>query len=593
MSPGRSSFVLTRNLLAVAVAAMGAINLLSALLSHPPERLHALLHLVPTEVLDTSRTFTLLAGGLLLLTAWGLRRGKRRAFVTALFLSALSVPVNLLKSFDFEEATVAAALLFLLGVSGEAFTVKSREVSLRALRSRALWIAVALAAYAILGSLWVQVQLTGDASIGRAVAEAAYRLLGVGGPTIPAEAPRFARHHRMIVWFQGSLPLTGLSLLSLLAVLALRPVTHRGRHRAERERAGALLRAHGLSSVSAFAAESDVDYFFSENRRAVIAYRFESDTLLAIGDPIGPEEELGPLLRAFETFCAEHDWRFAFFQARPECLPQYRERGWKALHIGEDPVIHVERFALEGSAIGEVRRALHRLSAAGLEARMFFPDAGPLDPAADPAGLYDQLRAISAEWLRAHVGGEKGFCMGRFGPTTLRESWLSVAWNPSSRRAEAFVTWVPVWARRGWALDLMRRRSDAAPGVMEFLVARCVEEARSRGDQVLSLSLSALSRTEESSGGKVDAETDRTRAFLQEHLARFYDFKNLSRWKAKFQPEYEDRYLVYPGPLALPGVVLSLVRAQSPGGLRSYFRRAESPAAPPAAGPAPAAAGKS
>lgn len=551
---------------------MGAINLTSALLSHPPERLHALLRLVPTGVLDTSRTFTLLAGALLLLTAWGLRRGKRRAFVAALFLTALSVPVNVLKSFDVEEATVAAGLLFLLGLSGYAFTVKSREISLRAVRSRALWIAVGLAAYAVLGSLWVRVQVTGDASPGAAVAEAAYRLLGIGAPTLPIDAPRFARHHRMVAWFLNSLPLTGVTLLTLLAVSALRPVTHRGRHRTERERTRGLLHLHGGSSVSSFALEPDVDYFFSENRRAVIAYRFESDTLLAIGDPVGPPEELRPILHSFEIFCAEHDWRFAFFQAGPELLPVYRELGWKAIHVGEDPVIQVDRFTLEGSAIGDVRRALNRLSDAGLEARMYFPDEAPLDPASDPDSVYDQMRWVSAEWLRSRSGGEKGFCMGRFSASTVRESWVAVAWNPAARRVEAFVTWVPVWARRGWALDLMRRRADAVPGVMEFLIARSVEEARRRGDGMLSLSLSALSRSDDPADGRGDVELDRTRAFLREHLARFYDFENLFRWKSKFQPELEPRYLVYPGPLALGPVVLALVRAQSPGGFSSYLK---------------------
>src|SRR5262245_38157401 len=92
--PEGDPYRLRRNAVALAVASMGLIDLLSALLSHPPERLLALLHLVPTEVLDTSRTFTLLAGALLLVTARGLRRGKRRAFVLALFLCALSVPVN-------------------------------------------------------------------------------------------------------------------------------------------------------------------------------------------------------------------------------------------------------------------------------------------------------------------------------------------------------------------------------------------------------------------------------------------------------------------------------------------------------------------
>ena len=119
----------TRRALALAVAAMGAVDLWSALLSHPSDRLLALRHLIPTEVLDTSRTFTLLAGALLLVTAWGLRKGKRRAFVAALLLCAVSVPVNLFKAFDFEEASAATALMFLLGISGQAFQVKSRELS--------------------------------------------------------------------------------------------------------------------------------------------------------------------------------------------------------------------------------------------------------------------------------------------------------------------------------------------------------------------------------------------------------------------------------------------------------------------------------
>src|SRR6266545_5325942 len=141
---GAASYHWRRTLLALAVAAMGVVDLLSALLSHPPERLVALLHIVPTEVLDTSRTYTLLAGALLLVTAWGLRGGKRRAFVAALFLCAISVPVNLLKAIDFEEATVASALMFALGVSGDAFHVRSREMSFTMLRSRALWAVLGL-----------------------------------------------------------------------------------------------------------------------------------------------------------------------------------------------------------------------------------------------------------------------------------------------------------------------------------------------------------------------------------------------------------------------------------------------------------------
>lgn len=559
---------------------MGLIDLLSALLSHPPERLRALLHIVPTAVLDTSRTYTLLAGALLLVTAWGLRRGKRRAFVTALFLCALSVPVNLLKAFDFEEATAAAALMFLLGVSGDAFRVRSREWSLAALRSPALWFTIALAVYAVGGCWLLEIQNGRDGSLERAVTEAAYQLFGLGGPSLAVP-----RYHRVVSWFLESISVLGLTGLIGIALAALRPASHRGRHRAEAGRVAALLADHGDSSVSAFALGTDVDYFFSRNGRAVIAYRFESDALLAIGDPIGPTEELEPLLRDFTAFCGAGDWQFAFFQARPERLGLYQALGLRALHIGEDPVLWTDRFTLEGGAVGDVRRMSRKAAAAGLEIRHFLPGRDAFGPATDRDGLLEQMRAISADWLRAHHGSEKGFCVGRFEPHRLREAWLAVAWDPRARRVEGFLTWRPVPARRGWALDLMRRRQDAATGTMELLVVDSLAAARSRGDAMLSLSLSALAHVDEPGAGEApgDGAPGRgartatqaagAREFLSQHLARFYDFQGLFHWKKKFAPEFEDRYLVYPGPFALPRVTLALVRAQSPGGgLWSYLR---------------------
>src|SRR5262245_15796325 len=319
--------------LSLAVAAQGIINLLSALLSHPPQRLVALRRIVPTTVLDTSRTFTLLAGVLLLLTAWGLRRGKRRAFVAAMLLCAVSVPVNMLKAFDFEEATAATALLFALGLSGDAFRVKSRELSLRALRSRALMAALALALYAVTGCWYLESHYGGGASLGRAISETAYRLFGIGHETlvIPYSVGPHAQH--VVRWFLESLSLLAFTFVVGIGLAALKPVRHRGRHRLESERVRTLLERHGDSSVAAFALAPEVDYFFSANGRAVIAYRFESDTLIAIGDPIGPEEELLPLLQAFAAHCSERDWSFAVFQARPERLPLYRSLGWRALHI--------------------------------------------------------------------------------------------------------------------------------------------------------------------------------------------------------------------------------------------------------------------
>ena len=63
------------------------------------------------------------------------------------------------------------------------------------------------------------------------------------------------------------------------------------------------------------------------------------------------------------------------------------------------------------------------------------------------------------------------------------------------------------------------------------------------------------------------------RAFLMDALARYYDFKGLFQWKKKFAPQFEDRFLVFADPLALPRVASALIRIQTPAGLLSYLRR--------------------
>lgn len=561
---------LTRHLLSLAVAAMGIVDLVSALVSRPPERLVALKHLVPTAVLDTSRTFTLLAGVLLVLAANGLRAGKRRAFVGALFLCALSVPVNLLKAFDFEEATVATALMFLLGVSGEAFAVKSREWSWRTLRSSGGLIILGVLLYAVVGS-WIIEALyaPAQASFQRAVSEAIYQLTGLGQPVLEV-----SRDHRVVRWFLSSISVVGITMLGGLALALLRPATHSRRHRSDIERVRELLREHGDSTVAEYAVADDTDHFFSANRRAVIAYRYENDSLLTIGDPIGPAEEIPSLLIAFEAFCREHDWQFAFYQARPEYLTFYEQRGWRWVHLGEDPILFTDRFTLEGSAMGTVRRAVNKLVKQGIEVRVFRPGASAFANAPDRTALTDALRRISSDWLSDKAGGEKGFCMGRFDANALDDVLLAIATDPASQEVVAFCTWTAIPARRGWALDLMRRSHAAPTGVMELLVVRSVEEARAHGDALLSLSLSALVRVPAAGGqeGAAPAGEEPARAFLIERLARFYDFQGLFKWKRKFDPVFESRYLVYPTPLALPALALALVRAQSPEGLLSYLK---------------------
>jgi phosphatidylglycerol lysyltransferase len=61
-------------------------------------------------------------------------------------------------------------------------------------------------------------------------------------------------------------------------------------------------------------------------------------------------------------------------------------------------------------------------------------------------------------------------------------------------------------------------------------------------------------------------------ALLYRHGEHFYNFRGLRRYKEKFQPQWEPRYLAAPGGLALP-VVLTNVAALISGGIAGVIAK--------------------
>jgi len=119
-------------------------------------------------------------------------------------------------------------------------------------------------------------------------------------------------------------------------------------------------------------------------------------------------------------------------------------------------------------------------------------------------------------------------------------------------------------------------------------VVRSVEAAAARGEATLSLALSALVRSPGELPVPEDPAAERAREFLRQRLAGLYDFDGLFRWKRKFAPRFEERYLVYPSAFALPVVLLALASAQASGGWGRWLRRALSPRDRVLAGATPA-----
>lgn len=108
-----------------------------------------------------------------------------------------------------------------------------------------------------------------------------------------------------------------------------------------------------------------------------------------------------------------------------------------------------------------------------------------------------------------------------------------------------------------------------------MLFVRLLERARDDGRSRFNLGLSPLSGVGEQPD---DPAVARLLQLVYEYGNRFYSFRGLHEYKAKFNPEWQPRYLVYGGASELPAAFAAVIRANAGGTeplLEQLLRRGE------------------
>ena len=241
----------------------------------------------------------------------------------------------------------------------------------------------------------------------------------------------------------------------------------------DRERALHILTVHGRNSTGYMTLWHGNRVFFGPGKTCYIGYRQVGRVALALGDPIGPPEAIAPTITAFVSYCRARHWIHAFHAATPQMLPIYERLGYRAVKLGEEAMIALPNLAFRGKEWQDVRSAFNRAARADIVFRLYV--GGTLPPP-----LRDQLFAISDRWLRAKGLPELGFTLGTVADVDDPHTAIAVAVD-SDGRVLAFIDWLPMFAVRGWALDLMRRAPDAPPGMMEFLIGSSLRALQGSG----------------------------------------------------------------------------------------------------------------
>jgi phosphatidylglycerol lysyltransferase len=529
----------------ILTAVMGIVNFLSAITPAVIERARILNEIFPLEVRYSGRLSAILAGFALLLLSGNLRRRKRMAWLITVMVLLVSVISHLIKGLDYEEAVFACGLDVWLCTLYPVFHARSDPASLKK-GVKVLFYAVSFTlAYGTTGFYLLDHHFSFDFNLSAAIKQTFIMFTSFYDPGLQ---PLTEFGH----FFASSIYTVGAVTIGYALMLMIRPVFrhHRQVTVAEKEQARRIVTRYGCSSLARFTLFPDKIYFFSSGG-SVIAYVTKQRIALVLGDPIGPEKDIGQAIVEFSDFCSRNDWQPAFYQTRPDTLAYYKTAGLTGICIGREAIVDLDSFTLTGKAGKELRTAVNRLSREGSRVIVHEP------PLSDE--LLGALHEVSEEWLTMMHGSEKQFSLGYFDPEYLRNSPVATVVSADGQ-IMAFANAITEYRRNEAAVDLMRRRRNIVPGTMEVLFVSFFEWARTKHYTGFSLGLSALSGV---GNHPDDPRIERALYYIYEHINQFYNFKGLHHFKEKFNPRWEPRYLICPRLTSLPAILAALIRADS------------------------------
>ena len=329
---------------------------------------------------------------------------------------------------------------------------------------------------------------------------------------------------------------------------------------ADLERASRIA-ARAPRSDAFLALVGDKKILFGEDEEdAMLMYGISGRAWVAMGDPIGLPDQRRALAWQFRELSDRHGGWPVFYEVGPEDLPTYLDLGLSIHKLGENARVRLGDFSLEGAKRKSMRHALTHCEREGCTFEVIPPEA--VDP------LLDELETISNAWLRDKKTREKGFSLGAFDRDYLARLPVAVV-----RRGTQPVAFANLWVgekRAEIAVDLMRYDAETAPSaVMEYLFTRLILHGKEQGYRWFSLGMTPLAGFPEN---RLAPLWNRMGSFLYNHGEHFYNFQGLRRYKTKFGPEWEPRYLASPGGLRLPSVLLHLSALIS-GGVRGVVAR--------------------
>jgi phosphatidylglycerol lysyltransferase len=519
--------LLMRVLPALFLMFLGIVNIISVMTPAISERLALLKEFLPIEVIHASNYLVLAAGLFLMVTAAFMLKGLRTAWFFALILSILSFIGHITKAIDYEEALVALLVIIALLLTYREYYVRvNRKLRIVGLRT-SLLLTFAILVYGTVGFYFLDKKhFNIDFSLWQSVRFTLQNYFLIGSSELTPSGT-FARH------FLHSINISGFFSISFLIYTLVRPyVARTNMTDDEYAHAKDLISNFGCSSLDYFKTYSDKMIFFSESRKTFIAYRLSGNFAVILENPVAEnKEELINCIKQADTFFYQSGLKSIHYLVPETSLSLYTTLSKKHLLLGQEGIVDLAAFTLEGGDKKNIRNAINKVSRMGYKAIVHAP------PVKD--GILQKIKSVSDEWLQDTGRSEIIFSQGMFSWDVLKYQTILTVEN-EEEKIIAFLNIIPDYASGEITYDLIRNTKDAPNGVMDFILVELFKYSKSLNYNYVSLGFAPMS-------GMDDPKSfpERSMKFAYEKIRSFAQYKGLRSYKEKFDPVWKNRYLVY------------------------------------------------
>ncbi|MET0355524.1 MAG: bifunctional lysylphosphatidylglycerol flippase/synthetase MprF [Cellvibrio sp.] len=298
---------------------------------------------------------------------------------------------------------------------------------------------------------------------------------------------------------------------------------------------------------------------WSKTQKSFLMFGVTKKFWIAMGDPVGDPSEFEEIVWRFRESADKVAAQIAFYETGIKSIPLYLDLGLSLIKLGQQALIPLNDFGLEGKKRQNFRSAINKYQREGFTFEIVYSH--------QVEEILPNLKKISDAWLKEKNAKEKRFSLGFFNEEYLRHCELAVV-----KKDGEIYAFCNLWAinnRHQISIDLMRYLPGTPNGIMEYLNISLALWAKEQGFTYFCLGMAPLSGLENHALAPLWHKVGNT---IFRIGGDFYNFEGVYFYKDKFNPKWQPVYLAAPPGLQTASALLAATTLIS-GGVTGIFSK--------------------